>query len=78
MKAFLQAFDEKVQLAVEVGWKEPSDPPATQDDGKIKAANFNSRVLNALFSDVTNEECQVLRLQELNVLKLQFVYVGKS
>ena len=26
------------------------------DDTKIKAANFNSRALNALFSAVTNEE----------------------
>ena len=26
------------------------------DDAKIKAANFNSRALNALFSAVTNEE----------------------
>ena len=56
MKAFLQALDEKVWLAVEVGWKKPRDTPATWDDGKIKAANFNNRVLNALFSDVTNEE----------------------
>ena len=26
------------------------------DEAKIKAANFNSRSLNALFSAVTNEE----------------------
>ena len=26
------------------------------DEAKIKAANFNSRALNALFSAVTNEE----------------------
>ena len=30
--------------------------PADWDDAKIKAANFNSRALNALFSVVTNEE----------------------
>ena len=30
--------------------------PADWDDAKIKAANFNSRVLNALFSAVTNKE----------------------
>ena len=30
--------------------------PADWDDAKIKAANFNSRALNALFSAVTNEE----------------------
>ena len=32
------------------------EAPANQDDAKIKAANFNSRALNALFSEVTNEE----------------------
>ena len=30
--------------------------PTNWDDAKIKAANFNSRALNALFSAVTNEE----------------------
>ena len=30
--------------------------PADWDDAKIKAANFNSRALNALFSAVINEE----------------------
>jgi len=56
MRVFLQSLDEKVWLAVEVGWTKPEDPLASWDDTKIKAANFNSRVLNALFSVVTNEE----------------------
>ena len=30
--------------------------PADWDEAKIKAANFNSKALNALFSAVTNEE----------------------
>ena len=30
--------------------------PADWDDAKFKAANFNSRALNALSSAVTNEE----------------------
>ena len=30
--------------------------PTDWDDVKIKAANFNSRALNALFSAITNEE----------------------
>ena len=30
--------------------------PADWDEAKIKATNFNSRALNALFSAVTNEE----------------------
>ena len=29
------------------------------DDTKIKAANFNGRALNALFSAVTNEEFKI-------------------
>ena len=44
------------RLVVEVGWTKPTDPPASWDDDKIKAANFNSRALNALSSVVTNEE----------------------
>ena len=55
-RAFLHSLDEKVWITVEVGWKKPEKPLATQDDTKIKAANFNNRALNALFSVVTNEE----------------------
>ena len=32
------------------------EAPTDWDDAKIKAANFNSRTLNALFSVVTNED----------------------
>ena len=46
----------KVWLATEVGWTKPTDPPTSCDDDKIKAVNFNSRALNALFSAVTNKE----------------------
>ena len=42
--------------AVEIGWTKPKKAPADWDDAKIKAANFNSRALNALFSAVTNKE----------------------
>ena len=56
MIIFLQSLDEKVWLAVEVGWTKPTDLLASWDDDKIKTANFNNRVLNALFSVVTNEE----------------------
>ena len=52
----MQSLDEKVWLAIEVGWPKPKEPPATWDDTKIEAANFNSRALNALFSAVTNKE----------------------
>ena len=56
MKAFLQSLDEKVWQAVEIGWTKPKEAPANWGDAKTKAANFNSRALNALFSAVTNEE----------------------
>ena len=56
MKGFLQALVEKVWQAIEVGWVKPKEVPVDQDKAKIKAANFNSRALNALFSGVTNEE----------------------
>ena len=41
---------------MEIGWTKPTEAPADWDDAKIKAANFNNRVLNTLFSAVTNEE----------------------
>ena len=56
MRAFLQSLDEKVWQAMEIGWTMPIEASADWDDAKIKAANFNSRVLNALFSAITNEE----------------------
>ena len=56
MKAFLQSLDEKVWQAIEIGWTKPKEALADQDYAKVKAANFNSRALNALFSAVTNEE----------------------
>ena len=56
MRAFLQSLDENVWQAVEIGWTKPKEASTNWDDAKIKAANFNSRALNALFSAVTNEE----------------------
>ena len=56
MRTFLQSLDEKVWQVVEIGWTKPKEAPADWNGAKIKAANFNSRALNALFSVVTNEE----------------------
>ena len=56
MRAFLQSLDEKMWQVVEIGWTKPKEAPADWDDTKIKAANFNSKALNALFNAVTNEE----------------------
>ena len=56
MRAFLQSLDEKVWQAVEIGLTKPKEALADWDEVKIKAENFNSKALNALFSAVTNEE----------------------
>ena len=50
------SLEEKVWQAVKIGWTKPKEAPADCDEAKIKAANFNSRALNALFNAVTNEE----------------------
>ena len=52
----MQSLDEKVWQAVEIGWTKPMEASNNWDDAKIKVANFNIMVLNALFSAVTNEE----------------------
>ena len=65
MKAFLQALDEKVWQAVEIGWVKPKEAPVDWDEAKIKATNFNSRALNALFSGVTNEEFKKISSTEV-------------
>ena len=56
MRAFLQSLDEKVWQAMEIGWTNSTKAPVDQDDAKIRATNFNSRALNALFSTIANEE----------------------
>ena len=75
----MQSLDEKVWQAVEIGWTKPKEMPADWDEAKIKAANFNSRTLNALFSAVTNEEFKKISSTE-NAKKawtiLQTTYEG--
>ena len=53
---FLQALGENVWQAVEVGWIKPNEALVDWDEAIIKAANFNSKALNALFCGVTSEE----------------------
>ena len=65
MRAFLQSLDKKVWQAIEIGWTKSKEAPADWDDAKIKAANFNSRALNALFSVVTNEEFKKITSTEI-------------
>ena len=56
MKGFLQALSEQVWQAIKVGQIKPKDVSVDWDEETIKAENFNSRALNALFCGVTNEE----------------------
>ena len=79
MRVFLQSLDEKVWQAVEIGQTKPTEAPVDWDDAKIKAANFNSRALNALFSAVTNEEFK--KISSIETAKeewtiLQITYEG--
>ena len=51
--------------AMEISWTKPTEAPANWDDAKIKAANFNSRALNASFSAVTNKEFKKISSTEI-------------
>ena len=50
---------------MKIGQTKPKEAPADYDDAKIKAANFNSRALNALFSAVTNEKFKKISSTEI-------------
>ena len=65
MRALLYSLDEKVWQAVEIGWTKPKEASADWDEAKIKAENFNSKALNALFSAVTNEEFKKISSTEI-------------
>ena len=65
--------------AVEIGWTKPKEALVDWDDAKIKATNFNSKALNALFSAVINEEFK--KISSTKTAKeawtiLQTTYVG--
>ena len=64
MRVFLQSLDEKVWQDVKIGWTKPTEAQADWDDAMIKAANFNSRALNALISAVTNKELKKISFTE--------------
>ena len=79
MRAFLHSLDEKVWQVVEIGWTKPKEALANWDDAKIKAANFNSRALNVLFSAVINEKFK--KISSIETTKeawtiLQITYEG--
>ena len=47
---------------MEISQTKPKEVPVDWDEAKIKAVNFNSRTLNALFSAVINEEFKKISL----------------
>ena len=64
---------------MEIGWTKPKEVSTNWDDAKIKAANFNSRALNALFSAITNKEFK--KISSIEIAKeawtiLQTTYEG--
>ena len=78
-RAFLQSLDKKVWQAIEIGYTKLKEVLADWDEAKIKAANFNSRALNALFSVVTNEEFKKISSTETTKevwIILQTTYEG--
>ena len=79
MRAFLQSLDEKVWQAIEIGWTKPKEVSADWDEAKIKAVNFNSKALNALFNAITNEEFKKISSTEIDKEAwtiLQTTYAG--
>ena len=50
---------------MEIGWTKPKEAPTDWDDTKIKAANFNSKVLNAIYSAVMNKEFKKISLTKI-------------
>ena len=61
----MQSLDEKVWQAVKIGWTKLKEALVNWDDAKIKAANFNSKALNTLFSAVINEEFKKISSTEI-------------
>ena len=79
MRAFLQSLDENVWQAVKTSWTKPKEVSTDWDDAKFKAANFNNRALNDLFSAVTNEEFKkISSRQPMKGLRLSRIQNLKS
>ena len=59
---------------MEIDWTKPKEAPADWDDAKIKAANFNSRALNALFNAIMNKEFKKISSTEIAKEALTIFY----
>ena len=60
-----ESFLAVIRLKSVASCTKPKEAPADWDDAKIKAANLNSRALNALFSAITNEEFKKISFTEI-------------
>ena len=67
MRAFLCSIDNIVWVAVEVGWTRSEAAKSTWDKAALVAANANSKVLNAIFYDVSPDEFH--RISHITVAK---------
>ena len=56
MKAFLKSIDGRVWLFVEYGWEKLTTTTGEWSTTQNKAANFNSKAMNAIFNAVYMEE----------------------
>ena len=55
-KAFLISIDERVWNFIEYGWEKPTTPVSEWQTSQKKAANFNSKAMNAIFNAVSMKE----------------------
>ena len=81
MRAFLCSIDEIVWDAVDVGWTKPEAAKSTWDKTALAATNVNSKVLNAIFCDVSPDEFH--RISHVTITKeawqiLETMYEGEG
>ena len=55
MKAFQKSIDERVWNFIEYGWEKPTIPVSEWQTSQKEAADFNSKVMNAIFNAVSIE-----------------------
>ena len=56
MKAFLKSIDKRVWNSIEYRWEKSITPVSEWQTSQKEAAAFNSKVMNAIFNDVSMEE----------------------
>ena len=61
------SIDDTIWDAVEVGWTRPEAAKSTWDKAALAAANANSKVLNAIFCDVSPDEFH--RISHITIAK---------